>query len=463
MKSYTFKSFRGGISDYENKGIEGSFKFGKGLNIRKRIDSLSCNYALKHVSNFSPTGLVRFIVPTRVSNAVYFLASDGKIYEKTSGDPTLKYTDADGDILGAAVWYDNSGNTYLYWATSTKLHRKALPGLSDWTDVDATGTFPKTLTASSYHTMKVINGALVICNLNYLAYVGYDNSFSASALNLIPGYVAKTLLERKKFAMVGCVRDDQIDESAVFSWDTDSNTWNDKQIYPVNGVNAMIDTDLPLMQLGSNGAIFLNDMTNLLPLFTIPTGGKVDPDACTSDNGLALFGVYGNTSGYSGVYSYGHKQRNHPVVLNLEYPITCDQIGSVSRVGTDMYVSYKVGSSYYVDQIDTTALQTAEYYSLDLMPDHKFQQRPVWSGCVLTTAALPASCKIEVWYKLDKNGNFIQAKLEGGATQFTTTGAMEAVFLFAEPAKIVELYAKLIPSGTSTPEIYKMDPLVAIP
>ena len=33
MPNYRIKSFRGGISDEEDKGIKGSFKFGQGLDI----------------------------------------------------------------------------------------------------------------------------------------------------------------------------------------------------------------------------------------------------------------------------------------------------------------------------------------------------------------------------------------------------------------------------------------------
>ena len=47
MPVYRIKSFRGGISDEEDKGIRGSFKFGQGLDIHKKIDSLSCQQAMK--------------------------------------------------------------------------------------------------------------------------------------------------------------------------------------------------------------------------------------------------------------------------------------------------------------------------------------------------------------------------------------------------------------------------------
>jgi hypothetical protein len=46
MATFEISQFRGGISDYEDKGLEGSFKFGSNLNIRKTRDSLSLNQDL---------------------------------------------------------------------------------------------------------------------------------------------------------------------------------------------------------------------------------------------------------------------------------------------------------------------------------------------------------------------------------------------------------------------------------
>ncbi len=42
---YEIKSWTG-LSDYEDRGIVGSFKFAKNLSVRKDIDSLSCNQDL---------------------------------------------------------------------------------------------------------------------------------------------------------------------------------------------------------------------------------------------------------------------------------------------------------------------------------------------------------------------------------------------------------------------------------
>ena len=54
---YQISSFRGGISDYDDKGLAGAFKFGYGLDIRKVKDSLSCQQALieEGLTNLTPS------------------------------------------------------------------------------------------------------------------------------------------------------------------------------------------------------------------------------------------------------------------------------------------------------------------------------------------------------------------------------------------------------------------------
>lgn len=139
---FEIKSFRGGKSDYEDRGIFGSFLRSKNLNIRGVNDSLECNQALVSDGTGASgadtivTDLINFFVNGSDGNT-YAFGDSGKIYKRTSaGVWSNVYTDADGEITGAAEWYDAS-ETYLYWSTSTKLHRMKISG--NWTtDVDAT-------------------------------------------------------------------------------------------------------------------------------------------------------------------------------------------------------------------------------------------------------------------------------------------------------------------------------------
>jgi hypothetical protein len=459
MNSFLLQSFKGGISDFEDKGITGSFKFGQSLDIRKTIDSLSCQQALATEGAGIVVDTVRFIVSTSLGTT-YGFGSLGKIYRRTlAGTWSLLYTDADGAITGACEWFLNTGKVYLFWATATKLHCKELPGSDVWADVDALAGWPKTtLTTSTYHTMVQAVGSLQVANEDYIAMVGYDGSYTHQALNIFKKNYAKAMLERGNYLIVGAPSKNTTSESDIVEWDTSSLAYNDRRPLQGGAINAMIDTDLPLMQVGTDGALYYGDMQNRLPILNIPGGGYCNPSGVTNDEGLALFGIYGNSLGYNGVWSYGRKKLNQDRTLNFEYNIgTCDEIGTVARVGSTILVTYKNGANYYVKKVDTATKATAYYYSLDLKAPSKLNYLPIWGPIVLTMKPLPASCQVEVYYKLDKQGSFIQAKMEDGTTAFATTGGQEVVFFAQEKAKIFEIEIKLTPSVNTTPEVYKVE------
>jgi len=460
---FRIKSFRGGISDWENTGIAGSFKFASNIDIRKAIDSLSCQQALTDdLAAGTMEGLDLFIVNCSDGNSYHF-CKNGKIYKRTSaGVYSLVYTDSEGVITGAAEWFNNVGNKFLYWATATKLHRIRIDTAPEepWVaSVDATvngQTYPKTnLTSATWHTMKQINGNLYIANAALVAMVGYDDSYTTSALALIPNNLAKCLMEYNGYAYIGCSRVDNSQDSSLFVWDTaQALNWNTKAIIPASAINALISAEFPLMQVGASGQMLLADVANYqMPITSFPSGGSVNPDGVEVDGGLALFGVFGNGTGKTGVYSYGRKRKNASAVLNLEYQLNCDEIGSVRKVGSDVLVSYKSGSSYGVKKVATTKA-TGTYQSLDLVAPVT-NQEPVWAVVRLITAPLPASTSIEVWRRIDKNGSFVKANLEGGGAEFSTDDGQEAVFLIGDKGKICEIQIVLNQSSNSTPEVYE--------
>lgn len=461
MNSYEIKSFNGGISDYEDKGIRGAFKFAKNADIRKKVDSLSCQQALvEEPATNTFNGLALWIIPANDGNT-YFFCKGGRIIKRDSGGTyTLCYTETNesGDILGAAEWYDNTGKTYLFWATATRLNRKEIPGASNWSDVNATGSYPKTnLTSAAWHTMREVNGSLNICNANTMALVGYDGSYTNNSLQLIPGNLTKAIFERNRYAVIGCTRADSLEQSGLFAWDAVSLSWNDKKILPARSINALIDASVPLAQIGSDGAIYYADLYNDLRVTAFPGGGQVNPAGVANDDGLALFGVYGNGAGKTGVYSYGRKEKNAPFCLNLEYQLDCDEIGAVCNIGSAILVSYKVGSTYGVKKVSSTTKAQAVYESLDLKAPPGFQNFPNWKAIELTTAPLPSGTNIEVWYRYNKSGNFVQSNMDGNVLQFTTADATNAVFYLGDIGRFFEYKIILNPSGNLTPEVYKAE------
>lgn len=474
MRSYEIKSFRGGIADFEDKGIAGSFKFGSALDIRKKVDSLSCQQALVEEPTAGTfTALALFIVPASDGNT-YFFCKDGKIIKRTpAGVYSLVYTDtfevAQGGIKGAGETYDNLGNTFLYWATDTRLNRKKLPGtgVEPWNDVNADAGWPKTdLTSSTWHTMKVVADTLTICNDKNLATVGFTGTYANNSLILPSDNSLKTLIEANmqsvRMAVAGGTKKSNAKRGSLFLWYLLDSGWNRKKDIPAKGINAIIESEFLLMQAGTNGGLYFSDFINMLPAISFPNGGQVNPDGVDVDEGLALFGVFGNGAGNTGVYGYGRKKKNGSFALNLEYPFACDEIGSVKLVGSDTLISYKNGANFGVKKVDSTTKAQADYQGLDLKAPVGLPTDPItWGMVKLITASLPTGCAIEFWYRINKNGAFVQAKTGDNALQFTAAAnpnEQEAIFLIGAEGKIFEPEVKLIPSGNNGPEVYKIIP-----
>ena len=153
----------------------------------------------------------------------------------------------------------------------------------------------------------------------------------------------------------------------------------------------------------------------------------------------------------TGVYTIGRKKKNAPFVLNLDYPLDADQIGSVKKVGSDILISYSKGATYGVKKVDSTLKGTGTFDSLDLIAPKEFVRPLVWRSVVIKTMDMPAGTSIEFYYRIDKNGSFVQATMEDGVVQFTTGN--EAVFLISGEGSVFEFEVVLNPSGNNTPEI----------
>lgn len=526
MAVYEVKSFRGGLSDYEDKGIEGAFKFGSNLDIRKVEDTLSCQQALvdeglivgspsasispsasasssaspsispsasdspsaepltspsssrspsassspsasvSPSSSVSPSlsissemtsvfrGLIHWFVRC-TDGLTYGFDNTGRIYKRTDeGVWAQVYLDPDGKITGAAEWPNQDGTLYLFWATRTSLKRKPIPGLSDWNDVETVGD---NLTSNDWHSMREAGGSLVIANAQNLALVGYDGSYTNNALDLIPGNLAKTIVERSGRTIVGTVR----------------------AANPTNGVNAAIDAEVPIAQVGNDGELFYADMTSTTPIKRLPGGGQVNPGGIANEvdqafffeweqtalswidkqsvGNMALLGVYNADSGKGGVYKYGRKNRNHPLVLNLDYLLDVDEIGAVINVDGTTLISYRDGSSFGVKAVDPDNKAQAIYEGLDFKAPVK---KPInitnWKYAEVFCDPLPANCSIQFKYKIDKNGEWLLAQTADGQNSFTVEDANKAVFSIGADGQIFEPQLILNPSGNNTPEIHRL-------
>ena len=522
------KSFLGGISTHNDRGIRGSFKFGSNLDIRKVNDTLSCGQALKEDGLFgtshsqssslspspsvspsgsvssspsssnspsrssSPSGsasrsasaslspsasqspsssrsaspsasaglnnvyedLVLFWVKATDGNT-YGFGDEGHIYRRYSdGFTRMVYTDSRGKIKGAIEKPSSDGKTYLQWATDTQIKRKELPGASTWNDVTE---IADNLTGSEWHTMKQIGGANYVANGSKLALVGYDDSWTNEALNVIPGNQIKTIIERNGRAVLGTY----------------------KTGYPNKGINGAIDTEYPLIQRGDDGELYYADFTNTIPVRRFPGGGRVNPGGVANEidqvdvfdwvfgadswvdkqsiGNMSLWGVFSAGAGTNGVYSFGRKHKDQPFTLNLEYEMDVDEIGAIITVDGTTLISYRNGSSVGVKAVDLDNKAIATWESLEFRsPIKKAEQPTYYSHVELFMDELPAGCRVGLSYKRNKSDDWITAYTGNGDSVFSTQGAKKATFRITAEMDIYELQVTLTPNGNNAPEIHRI-------
>jgi len=392
----------------------------------------------------------------------YGFGNSGKIYKRKSDGFISVVYDQKSRITGAEEKPSAGGKTYLVWATRTEIHRKEIPGRSDWNDVDATGTvqgdtFPKTnLSDYPYHTMQQVSGDVMIANGPMLAMLAYDDSYTNEALDVIPGNIIKTIVERGGQAIPGCYR----------------------AADPDKGCNGAVDAEVPIIQVGDEGDIYYADFANSIATKRLPGGGKVNPGGMVnmvdqvnifswettalswidkqSIGNMALMGVFGAETGKGGIYTFGRKYKNQPFTLNLEHQFDADEIGAVCSVNGQIIFSYRIGSTYGQMAVDPNTKATAIYEGIDLYaPIKKSAEKTQWTTAELYMKPLPSGCSVQFWYKIDKYGEFIQAKTADGQSAYSHANSKMAVFRVQEHGEIFEPRIITIPYGNTTAEIYR--------
>src|SRR3990167_7814632 len=332
---------------------------------------------------------------------LYGFDNVGHIYRRYSdGFTRMVYTDADGSIKGAIEKPSSSGGTYLQWATDTSIKQKPLPGAGDWSDVTE---IADNLTGTDWHTMRQVGGANYIANGSKVALVGYDDSWTNEALDIIPGRLIKTIIER--------------DGRAVFGTYPTG--------YPNKGVNGAIDCEVPLVQIGDDGEVFFSNFTDSMPVKRFPGGGRVNPGGVTNEvqeveifdwvypadswvdrqslGNMSIWGVFGADSGKNGLYYYGRKNKEMPFTLNLEYEMDVDEIGAVVNVDGVTLASYRDGTDFGVRAVDSTTKATGIWEGLEFrVPTKKAEQITKVTHVEVFFDILPVGCSIYFYYQKKK-------------------------------------------------------------
>ena len=396
----------------------------------------------------------------------WFSSTSGKIWERTAaGVWSLAHTTtpaAGGASCLGAIEYQS----YIYWATESRLHRilaTDAEGSAEWTANAAEDWATFGVTDALFHPMVEQNLVLYIGDGNQVAQVD-AGVFSANALDIKAPLRIKSLGKIGTDLLIGTWVADTITKTELIRWNTYSVSFTTPDQIPETGINAFLPADnFVLAQAGLQGNIYYYNGKDLelykkIPGIYTPTAyGYVHPDSVANLAGEILFG-FSNGSGnpaLEGVYRIARHDREYPYIIDMPYPISERsggdlvtsgiEIGGVLAVGQDLLVAWKNSSSYGVDLVDWSNKLDGAYIE-SRIHTQKREEFMNATKFIAAYADLPASTAIQIAY--DKN----YTESYTNVTQVTDTdrkiimGNSEGL-----EATVIQLKATFTTSSDNTP------------
>src|SRR3989344_4495565 len=400
-----------GLSDSKWMGIPGSVAVCVGLDIHSIPGLTQVHQKLTKNSGSTVDEFVKVRLACSNGYSFWFSSTSGKIWARSSaGSWSLAHTTTstgDDFCLGAEEY-----NGYIYWATSTRLHRIAIADADNsWASVSHDwATF--TVGNTSWHPMAKQNLKLFIGDGNLVASVNSSGTFTANALDIKTPFQIKTMVPFDIDLLIGTWVADTVNRTEVIRWDTTSPSWNTSDPIEEVGINAfMRDDNYMYAQAGLAGNWYYYDGVQLQPFKRIPgtytstSYGVVHPGATANFKGIPVFG-FSNGSGnpaLQGVYSMGSYSKDYPKVLDLSWPISSGslssiEIGAILVLGFDLLVAWKDGSTYGVDAIDYSAKYASAYLETRMIYPGQRDIEKVMSAAYAFYNSLPASTAVVISY-----------------------------------------------------------------
>ena len=338
MPIFEISRWNGGLSDFEDKGIVGSFKFAKNLSIRRRIDSLYPNQELadEGIDQGSPSASVSpssslspsaSVSPTPSPSASQSPSSSAShspspstgISDSPSRSPSASASPSastsqsrstslsPSPSAGLSTVFEDliltfveSRNGYLYgfgntgciyrrdsdgfWMRVYKTTDGRITGASEWYQdngkaylffASKTLLYRKDISGRSDWNDVEIVGNLTSNDWHTMKQAGGALVIANAGLLAYVGYDGSFSNEVTDI-IPGNLSKTIVERNgrAIIGSVRASD--------PDRGVNGAIDCEVPLAQVGSDGEIFYANMTDTIPVTRFPGGGRVNPGGVTN-------------------------------------------------------------------------------------------------------------------------------------------------------------------------------------
>jgi len=455
----------GGLADSKWSGIKHSLYKLTGWDLHSTPGLLKVAQKLTKDSGSTVTELCKARVNSSNGSQYWGSSTSGKIWERTSAGVwrlvhTVTPATGEAKILGMTEYQG-----YIYIFTESKIHRITVAKADDnnWAaDLDEDwATF--SVTDKEFHPSIDQNLVLYIGDGNYLAQIDGD-TFVADALDIKTPLRIKSLGKIGTDVLLGTYVADTVTKTEIIRWNTWSVSFTTSDTIDEVGINAFLPADnFVIVQAGNQGNLYYYDGSKLELYLKIPGDysptayGEVYPTAVDNLGERILFG-FSNGSGNpadQGVYQIARSTRNHPYVLDLPYPISERsggelvlsgiEIGGILVVGTDVYVSWKNGSSYGIDKLDYNNKLELAYFETRAMVVER-EKLTNFKKFIVAYADLPSDTAITIQY--EKNYGAFTDTTEVVDTDRKIVQAEEGV-----EANVLRLKVSPTVSGNDAPQI----------
>jgi len=364
----------GGIADSKYQGSKNSVAQMVGIDVHSEPGIIKVNQKLTKDSitvGVTIDDLVLKILPCTDGNTYLFGSTNGKIWKRTSaGVYTLEGTmTVGGSAVGIVNAIEDQGK--IYYFSAAKVGRWVVG--TAWSGRnDSWASF--TVGTSSYHPVKKVNLIPYIGDGNLVAQIE-DDVFTGDALDLKTGVNVTALGNYDVSLLIGDTVSDVMGKAEIFNWNTYQSSFSYSDEIPEKNISAFLDTDnYVLFCAGEKGNIYnyngvqSQQIKRINGDWGIGKKAKVYSEAVVNYNNMPLFGVSNVSSNpcLQGVYSYARYSNAYPLIMNLEYVISQSKlssisIGAIAVVDDYILVSWKDGTTYGIDKLDSAAKYTSAY------------------------------------------------------------------------------------------------------
>lgn len=343
MPLYEIKSFEGGISPFGDRGIRGAFKFASGIDIRKSVDTLSCQQGMveegllgiSHSSSpsLSPSPSIspsasasRSTSPSgtpSISNSASRSPSSSASPSASTSSSVSRSASPSSSISGSPspsaglnnVFEDlvikfvkcSDGNTYGFGNTGY-VYRRLSGSSGFWRNVyrcpygaikgaeekpSSTGktylqfttdtkVLQKEIPAdSNWGDVTIVAENLTGADWHWMKQVGGANMIGNGSKLAFVGF--DDSFTNEGLQIPGSIAKTLVERSGRVVIGTY------KPGYPNKGANGAIDTEVPLVQRGDDGEVFFANFTDSVPAWRFPGGGRVNPGGVANEGDQTEF------------------------------------------------------------------------------------------------------------------------------------------------------------------------------